>query len=743
MQPTEENSIAAVLLDDALNNTLDYLIPPNMQIFPGSRVLVPVKNTFRQATVWEIKSSSEYKALKIIHKLLSVASVTTPDLLELARWMSRYYCTPLRKVLTTLLPSSIRGGAKEKEQYFVKRALSQDALATLCSELQRKSSSQAKVLEILLENPKGIFLSELIKESGVTRSPIESLVKKKAITLEKSILDRSPIWDEEYFLSKPKKLSDEQTLCLGKIQESLSKGVFAPHLLFGVTGSGKTEVYLQAIEHALNLKKGVIFLIPEIILTSQTIERLKSRFKEKIALLHHRLSPGERHDTWQNILSGASPIIVGARSALFSPVPNLGLIIVDEEHESSYKQTGESPCYHARDCAIVRAKYCKATVLLGSATPSLETYENALAGKYALSTLTSRPGHFTMPTVQVVDMKHEYEKKKGFTLFSDKLLGAIKSRLAVGEQSLLLLNRRGYHSSQVCLSCAHIMKCPHCDMNLTFHLGENILACHLCDFRQRLEKCCPSCHKEGQFKFKGAGTEMVEKAMHSLFPEARIIRMDADTTRKKGSHEELCKKFKSGKADILIGTQMIAKGLHFPLVTLVGVLSADINLQIPDFRASESVFQLLTQVAGRSGRGDLKGEVIVQTLIPDHAILQHAAKQDYLAFYNEEIEVRKIFDYPPFVRLIKCTLIGDNMELTLQKGKEVRSQLTKELPSQVELLALTPCGHAKVQDKFRYQFLLKMKKMVPIHEKIELLSRKLEKDKIQLHVDVDPLSTFF
>lgn len=745
MQSPQEKSVASVVLDDALSKALDYAVPNELNglITPGSRVLVPVKNTFRQATVWEIKSSSEHKALKAIHKLLSAASVTTPDLLEMARWMSRYYCTPLRKVLTTILPSSIRGKAKDQNQFIVKSAIPQIELAELCGKLRLSDTKKAKVLELVLENKEGIFLSELMDVAEVSRSPIETLVKRKVLTLEKSVLDRSPIWDQEYFLSKPKRLSDEQSIALTKIQETLSKEIFASHLLFGVTGSGKTEVYLQAIEHALKLRKGVIFLIPEIILTSQTIERLKSRFKEKIALLHHRLSQGERHDTWRNILSGAAPIVVGARSALFSPVPNLGLIIVDEEHESSYKQTEESPCYHARDLALVRAKFCKATVVLGSATPSLESYENAMSGKYILSTLMSRPGSFSLPSVHVVDMKHEYDKKKGFTLFSDKLLTAIKARLAIGEQSLLLLNRRGYHSSQVCLSCSHIMKCPHCDMNLTYHLGENTLACHLCDFRQRPLKCCPSCHKEGEFKFKGAGTEMVEKALYALFPQARIIRMDADTTRKKGSHEDLCKKFKSGKADILIGTQMIAKGLHFPLVTLVGVLNADVNLQIPDFRSSESVFQLLTQVAGRSGRSDLKGEVIVQTLIPDHSTLQHAAKQDFLSFYNEEIEVRKLFHYPPFVHLIKCTLVGDDMELTLKKAKEARSFLTSELPSQVELLPVTPCGRLKVQDKFRYQFILKMEKMVPIHEKVVILSQRLEKDKIRLYVDVDPLSTFF
>ncbi len=745
MHHPEKPLIVNVVLDDALDKSLDYFIPEEITdtINPGSRVLVPVKNSVRQATVWQVKSSSSYVNLKSIIKLLSTVPVTTPDLLEMARWMSRYYCSPLHKVLTTILPSSIRGKAKEETQYFITRLIPAASTAEACAKLRQKYPEQALVLDVLLRHKEGLFLSELLKETGGSKSPVDTLKKKKLILIEKRQLDRSAVWEQDYFLSKRKTLSKEQTTALSTITSSLDLSTFRTHLLFGVTGSGKTEVYLQAIEHALQLKKGVIFLIPEIILTSQTIERLKSRFQEKIALLHHRLSAGERLDTWNHILLGTAPIVVGARSALFSPVPNLGLIIVDEEHESAYKQSGESPCYHGRDLSIVRGKFSNATVILGSATPSLESYYNAISGKYTLSTLKERPMHFTMPEVKIVDMKREYEKKKGFTLFSDPLIKGIKERLKVGEQTLLLLNRRGYHSSQICLSCSHIMKCPHCDMNLTFHLGENILACHLCDFRQLKMHTCPSCNAKDELKFKGAGTEMVEKTLHALFPEARTIRMDADTTRKKGSHEQLCKQFKSGKADILIGTQMIAKGLHFPLVTLVGILNADTSLQIPDFRSTEAAFQLLTQAAGRSGRGDLKGEVIVQTLLPEHSALQHASNQNFTSFYDEEIEIRKMFDYPPFTHLIKCTLVGEEEELTLKKAKEIRSFLCKVLPPEVELMPITPAGHAKIQDKFRFQFLLKMKKVIPIEDKIQTATQLMRKDKIRLCIDVDPLSTFF
>lgn len=745
MSSSQDITVASVILDDALGRELDYLIPQPMQgqVSAGTRVLVPVKNTLRQATVWQTKPSSEYSQLRPIKEVLSEHSILTNDLLSLARWMSGYYCTPLYKVLITMLPKSVRSDTKEKSVYIVKKLKSQQVLAELCRTLRESDAKQAQVLDVLLTSQATISLSELLELAGVSKSPVMSLVKKNILTIEKQTLSQTTLIDEEFFPTRPKVLSEEQAKALSVINKSITDGAFAAHLLFGVTGSGKTEVYLQAIEHALSLGKAVIFLIPEIILTSQTIERLKGRFKEKIALLHHRLSDGERSQMWKSILSGQSPIVVGARSAIFSPVPHLGLIIVDEEHEGSYKQGDDSPCYHARDVALVRAKLCGATAILGSATPSLESYTNALKGKYTLSNLTMRPAHYSMPKVHVVDMKHEYDKQKGMTLFSDKLLSAIKQRLSIGEQSLLLLNRRGYHSSQICKSCAHVITCPHCTMNLTYHLGDKILSCHLCDYRMRPPHCCPSCHKEGELKFRGAGTEMVEKALYALFPEARIVRMDADTTKRKGSHEELCKKFKSGKADILIGTQMIAKGLHFPLVTLVGVLNADTTLQIPDFRSSENLFGLITQVAGRSGRGDLKGEVILQTFMPDNATLSMAANGDYVSFYQEELQVRRLFHYPPFTHLIKFTFSGPHEALVQQAAEKVRKQLIKELPKEVELLPLAPSGHAKVQDSFRFQFLIKMERIINLSPILSNLQAQTKKSQVRLFVDVDPLSTFF
>jgi primosomal protein N' (replication factor Y) len=516
-------------------------------------------------------------------------------------------------------------------------------------------------------------------------------------------------------------------------------------LLHGVTGSGKTEIYLQAIDTALKLNKGTIMLVPEISLTQQTIQRFKSRFAEKIAILHHRLSAGERRDEWHKIRDGQAKIVVGARSAIFSPVDNLGLIIVDEEHEQSYKQNDLSPSYQARDVAVMRGKLSESVVVLGSATPSLESYYNALNGKYVLSILHKRADIATLPDVKIVDMRKEYEKSKGLTSFSEALLSGIEKRQKQGEQVILFLNRRGYHTTLLCQECSKVIKCNHCEIPLTFHLGDNQLACHLCGYQiSPPPKECPSCHATKPLKFRGAGTEHVERALHAIFPHIRTIRVDADTTKHKGSHQKLLRDFGTGKADVLIGTQMIAKGLHFPEVTLVGVLNSDAGLNIPDFRASETIFQLITQVAGRSGRGVTRGEVIIQTCMPENSTIQHAAKQDYLGFYSEEIAIRQMFCYPPFSHLAKLTFSGQSANQTCEWAQKFRELLIPLLPGQYEFHPVIPCGYAKVKDLYRYQFLIKGPTMTSFNLALEKLLEKLSlPSKIKLFVDINPSSTFF
>lgn len=735
----ESHRFAVVVLDQAIDKTLDYTIPDHLlgKAQVGVRVIVPVKKTLRSGTIFGLKNASEFKNVQPIADLSSEKPLITSDLFALASWISKYYVSPLHKIIKLILPPSIRKGMEEKRQLFVKPLLSRPELANLC---RQKPGPQAAILEVVLQYPKGILLSELLEKASVSRSPISSLAKSGVLSLEHLEIDRSPIADQEFFQSKPKILNFEQKEALQKITASLQDSRFETHLLYGVTGSGKTEVYLQAIDYALSQGKSALLLVPEIALTSQTMERLKSRFKQRIAILHHRLSDGERRDTWHRIHSGEITLAVGARSALFSPLVNLGVIIVDEEHEPSYKQTDEMPCYHARDVAVMRGKFCKATVVLGSATPSLESYTNALTGKYKLSCLKERPASATLPQVLIVDMRPEFEKAKGYTLFSERLLSELEKRIKIGEQSLLFLNRRGFHTSQSCKQCGYTSECPHCALSLTFHKGENTLSCHLCNYELKPPpRSCPKCHAE-TLKFKGVGTEQVERALHAIFPEVRTLRLDGDTTRHKGSHEKLFKQFRSGKADVLIGTQMIAKGLHFPSVTLVGVLNADASLQIPDFRASEHVFQLLTQVAGRSGRGALTGQVVIQTHIPNHSTILHAAAQDYESFYREESNVRKIFHYPPFTHFIKLTFSGLSSLETFQHAQNFRLLLIERLPPSLEILPVVPCGYAKIKDHFRFQFLIKGENIRPVTDILEKLPRK--NTDIRLIIDVDPLSTY-
>jgi primosomal protein N' (replication factor Y) len=738
--------IASVLLDDALNAPLDYAVPAawHARVLPGVRALVPVRDSLRRGTILELKRHSSVGRLRPIAELLSDAPLFSRDLLALAEWMAHYYATPLRAVLKVFLPPSVKRGQKEKRQLFVEPLLSRPALQELCAQLRAGRPAQALVLDALLQAPKGILLTRLLKETGASQSSVNALVKQNAVRCRPIEIDRTLLLEQEFFQTAPKPLLAEQATALSRIRGTIDAGAFAVHLLHGVTGSGKTEVYLQAIEHTLKCGKGSILLVPEIALTAQTVERLRGRFAEKIAVLHCRLSDGERRDAWEQIRKGEAPLVIGARSALFSPVPNVGLIIVDEEHEPSYKQSGDPPLYHARDVAVMRGKLAGAAVVLGSATPSLESLHNARTGKYVLSTLTARAAS-ALPTIRLIDMRRAFDKAQGFTLFSEELLDAIRKRLETGEQTLLFLNRRGYHSAQTCARCSHVMQCPHCDVSLTYHRGPHLLACHLCDYRLAPPpRACPGCDSVEGLKFKGAGTELVERSLHAIFPGVRTLRLDADTTSHKGSHDLLFKQFRSGKADVMIGTQMIAKGLHFPSVTLVGVLNADASLSIPDFRASEHVFQLITQVSGRSGRGALPGEVFIQTSLPDHPAIACAAGHNGDSFVEQELAVRKEFGYPPYTRLMKFTFSGADPLLTEQTAAAWQQAFVRALPSEAHILPVTPCGHAKIKDRWRFQFLLKAPSHAPALAALAALYERLPLGRaVRLSIDVDPLSTFF
>ncbi|MBI5273656.1 MAG: primosomal protein N' [Chlamydiales bacterium] len=734
---------ATVLIDKNIQKPLDYGIPDHLskQVSIGSRVLVPVRNVLKRATVLHVRKKSAIASVQPINEVLLEDNILTDDLFDLAEWMSEYYATSLQRVINTMLPSSVKKNTKEKQQLFIERAKSVEQITEICALIRRKKPAQAKVLDIILEHPKGILLTELLEKSGSSPSAVHALIQEGSLNTQLLHIDRIDLLQQEFFPTKPKILNEEQQVCLDAIVSSIKKQEFTTHLIHGVTGSGKTEVYLQAIQETIALNKDVIFLVPEIALTSQTIERLRARFQNKIAILHHRLSDGERFDSWHNMRKGNIKLVVGARSAIFSPLEHVGLIIVDEEQESSYKQSEEMPTYHARDVAIVRAKLINATVILGSATPSLESYQNAISGKYNLLKINHRAGHSNLPQVHIVNMNTEKEKKN-FSMFSDMLLSKIKKRYECGEQTILFLNRRGYYSYLCCKECSEVVKCPHCDVSLTFHKGDNLLACHVCGFTLSPPPTKCKCGSKETFQFKGPGTEQVERSLKAIFPFLRLIRMDGDTTRHKGSHDELFRAFKSGKADVLIGTQMIGKGLHFPAVTLVGILQADHALHVPDFRASEHAFQLITQVAGRSGRSSLPGEVIIQTTLVEHPIITDAAQENYPHFFAEELKVRQMFDYPPFKRITKVVFSSEDEEKTRSFAKAFYDALIPKLPKNFSLTAISPCGCSKIKNKFRFQFVIKGTNQLFLSKVLSEVYLQLHNHKIKILIDIDPIVTY-
>jgi primosomal protein N' (replication factor Y) len=713
---------AAVALDQKL--ILDYAIPQGWSVEVGMRVEVPLKSSLKKGTIVALKRQSDVPNVKPIVRLLSENGVLSDALWKLAHWMSGYYCAPLQKTLQCFIPPNLRKIVKPKKIFIYTLNLTKEEARAYI--VKHRNSRGATILEKLLEG----------KIHFPQESALLTLLKKKWISKQEKVdLD---IAEEEFFPTSPKKLGEEQQQCLDKIIRSLDSNSYATHLVHGITGSGKTEVYLQAIQAGLAQGKSAILLVPEIALTSQTIERFRSRFQEKIAIWHHRRSLGERTSAWEQLQSGKTQIIIGARSAIFCPAKNLGLIIVDEEHDSSYKQSEEAPCYNARDVAVMRGSLEEAVVILGSATPSIESRYNTDLGKYTLSTLSSRALAASIPTLQIIDMQRAMTINGGFTHFSSELIDAMKIRLEVGEQTLLLLNKRGYYRLQICNNCRNTTKCPHCDLALTFHKSENQLRCHLCDYSQPLRVSCSSCGCRESLQFKGFGTEHVERSLHALLPGIRTLRMDRDTTKQKTSHEDIYRQFRSHKADVLIGTQMIAKGFHFPSVTLVGILNVDASLQIPEFRAAETVFQLITQVSGRAGRSQLPGEVLLQTFLPDHPLFQLAKTQNFDAFYIRELEERRQFRFPPFCHLVKITCMGPDPQKTEQAAIALHDAVQKNTSISAEVLPVIASGHAKVKDQFRFQFIIKTPKIKTIQNILSQLSSP-----IFYKIDVDTLNTFF
>ncbi|MDQ2745719.1 MAG: primosomal protein N', partial [Acidobacteriota bacterium] len=537
-------------------------------------------------------------------------------------------------------------------------------------------------------------------------------------------------------------LTDEQTGVLKEINAALQTDEYKAFLLHGVTGSGKTEIYIRAMQTALERGKSSLMLVPEIALTPVFSRRLRAVFGDAVAILHSNLSTGERFDEWRRIRRGAASIVIGTRSAVFAPLENIGLIVVDEEHDSSYRQH-ESPFYHGRDAAIVRAHNARAVIVLGSATPALESFHNAHSGKYQYLQLPNRVGNRPLATAELIDMREIFKAEGKDTIFSPQLLEAIEMTHSKGEQSIILLNRRGFSQFVLCRSCGETIRCPNCDITLTFHKREGKLVCHYCNHREKTPRQCPSC--EGKFLyFMGEGTEQIEDILTRKFSELKIARIDRDTTGKRKTFEETLMSFSRGEIDMLVGTQMLAKGHDFPNVTLVGVISVDNGLSMPDFRSAERTFQLLTQVAGRAGRGELAGRVLIQTFYPDHYALKHARTQNYDNFYAEEIRFRKNLNYPPFVALASILIKHPNYEYAFDHAQILRESLQKmNGEKNCIILGPAPAPLARLKNEHRLQILVKAKNRTKLRETLDFALHEAEEKSCDLkivNVEIDPVN---
>ena len=746
--------IARVTLDLAVRREFDYLIPNELEqnVCDGTRVKVPFGSREILGVVTAVLSESPHSNLREIIKIVGGQALVTPPILKLVRWIAEYYCCAPEIAMKAVLPDAVRKEEEGWRERLYVRALQQHG------ELPKLTKRQEDLWAII-EEWRELPLQEFLRLAGTTSGTIRKLEDKGLVSIAPQISERDPYAKEHILPTNPLKLNDQQLVALNNIVKSIdclnspenrtdkNKGnhVF---LLHGVTGSGKTEVYLQAIAHALEQGKGAIVLVPEISLTPQTVERFKARFSHGplqtlVAVLHSHLSSGERHDEWHKIRQGRARIVIGARSAVFAPVDPLGLVIVDEEHEHSYKQE-EAPRYNARDLAVVRGQQEGAVVVLGSATPCMESYYNVQRKKYFLLSLTERADEKNMPIVRIVDMRNASSKGKGISIFSPQLHEAILQRLEKKEQVMLFLNRRGWSSSLQCPECGFVAECPNCSVSLTYHRSAQKLMCHICGHIDSAPSKCPEQNcGNASIRYSGLGTEKVEAALDKNFPSARVKRMDSDTLKRKEDYRRILGDFRSGKIDILVGTQMIAKGLHFPNVTLVGIIHADLSLHIPDFRAGERTFQLLTQVAGRAGRGDVEGEVYVQSFTPFHPAIQYARRHDYIGFYDQEIEFRQELHYPPVGRVALLTLRGRSED----RVRFFADHLRKEM----DLLAIqlgdivvagpAPAPLLRAENFYRYQIMIRTPRMPQLSRQLSTKfdSLKIPED-LRLIIDIDPVS---
>ena len=705
-----------VLVDGRDDMVLDYALPPGTDsIERGCRVEIPLRGGKAVGTVLQTVEPEDAQSYRLrpILRTVDDQPIVSPALLDLAEWAANYYAVPVEQMIRCIVPEAVRQERHEEKTRKILELLSFPDDEQL-NKINARAPRQASILRYLHDNPdKRAPLSDLGGSPALT--PARSLAKQGLVRICEEIVHRDPAAGENFAPTSPLELNEEQAAALAKINEAFDAGSSRPILLQGVTGSGKTEVYLQAAARTMAAGKGVLILVPEISLTPQTMARFKSRFADTpgaVAILHSAMSDGERFDEWHAIRRGKARIAIGPRSAVFAPVQQLGLIIVDEEHDASYKQEN-SPRYQGRDLAVVRAKMEGATIVLGSATPSLESLHNAQIGKYSMLRLDHRADGQRLPLTRVLDMRTEPKDKRYQGILSERLRMAIDERLQRGEQTILLLNRRGFARALQCPDCGHIVTCEHCSLPMTYHLTENRLICHICGYRAAVPHECPACHSRG-ILLEGCGTQKVEAILRRCYPQARLQRVDADVAARKNALRDILADFRAHRIDILLGTQMISKGLDFPGVTLVGVLNADIGLSIPDPRAGERSFQLLTQVAGRAGRGDLDGEVIIQTFTPQAAAIQFARRHDTDGFAESELALRRQFGYPPFSHMAVLTVRSATEDLARLGIETLHRRLSDALPANVNLSPPIPSPIAKSYGQYRFQCTLSAPSARPI-----------------------------
>ncbi len=744
--------IAKVVLNNKEQNIdriFDYEVPEALihRLSVGMRVKVPFgfRNNSVEGIVVELAQTTEFKALKPIRQIVGSEPVCSHRMLKLCLWISEKYFCSLYQAIRLTTPPGMTSGMEEKTAKFVSLAIDRDTAFTVKEEFRAKGAvARARIIEALIMND-NIPLARLVRERGGSYDAVRALQSMGYITVESRQIVREAYDEAKYEKTTAYTPTEEQKTVIEHLYNAIEKGDKERILLRGVTGSGKTEVFLQAIERVMEKGKNAIMLVPEISLTPQMVQRFVGRFGNRVAVIHSALSTGERFDQWNKIKKGEVRVVVGARSAIFSPMENIGIIILDEEHENSYKSE-TTPRYHAIDVAEKITEDENSILLLASATPSVTEYYKAKCGDYKLFEMTKRYNESAMPEVNIVDMRGELFNNKNRSPLSLKLQAEIRKNLDNGEKTILFLNRRGYSTFVSCRECGEVINCPDCSIAMTYHKRKDSLSCHYCGYTIKNVNECPACGSK-YVKYFGTGTQRIEEELKSLFPDAGVLRMDTDTTSQKGGHEKILDEFRKEGADILLGTQMVTKGLDFHEVTLVGVLAADTSLAVDDFRANERSFSLFTQVCGRAGRGNRTGRAIIQTYQPFNTTIKYAKTHDYTTFYENEIIQRKRLNYPPFCDIIYIMVTGEDEAEVSVCAEEIAGEIKKYMHSNDNILSVLGPGPApieKIRNNYRYRILLKCKSRDSVHGLLREIYENHERSrkKVFLSIDTNPVNMF-